>query len=824
MNSELYNYILEAVTQNANTESVQKVIGGAKYNYLKKIAEDKVKLKEAIEQLLKDEFVQDGLREELTSSIDTDFLLEKTSDETTNTLLPQIKKLAKFDNSLSYLSNFNKDDFSKEKALKLIQTVETKIKKEKNYDNFINLISRYFFVIQDFDNAEYFLLKSSSILNKWVLCGILIIKTKFSKAISLIIELYELDDNRRLNLPKGFELLTEPHPTKKYKKEDIKLGLDYLYNSKLSTTIDLTHFVSYFIVRSECYQFTQNEIRNILLPYLEIIEQSKFKNSPGLVGLYSMSTRIIEDEDLRKRLEEKANKLLAENNYKLEDFDKYPFSISHFVIKGLPRPKIFIDTFKNFRNTLLENEQAKQQLSAISIIIILLIINDNNFNISPQVIKIKNYKLLKNHQINLPSQTNIFLGFNGAGKTSLLQAIALSLLPKLDKDINPNKYERLITIGEEEIDIKVNWSDDIISRSLTIKDTGKTINYPIFTHHEDEFLSRFILLGYGSNNFTKYTQHNYDEVVLKMLAGDDKFYHVSSLFEDYSDDFHDPLGVLNILDRYEDKDIEGKKEEATIVKALFLNALNELIIDYEIKKIRTGYKFFRGEQALDLKHLSEGYRAITLLITDILIRIISLRPKKLEEVALLKEKPFILKEVLKEAKGTILIDEFNRHLHPQWQRRFIDDLRKVLPNVQLVLTTHSPVAVLGREEDEVQVLEINEAGEIEIKRHEGGTKNLDVSLTLLKYFELDSVVSPQLQEKIDRYYELQLNGERDEALEKELEEVNLGIPIYDSRYLKFLEFLKKRNIGIRDSQTIEDIDVNSEEWDELEDELAELLD
>jgi predicted ATP-binding protein involved in virulence len=277
------------------------------------------------------------------------------------------------------------------------------------------------------------------------------------------------------------------------------------------------------------------------------------------------------------------------------------------------------------------------------------------------------------------------------------------------------------------------------------------------------------------------------------------------------------------LERYEIQDIDGKKEEAKIIKKLFLDALNQLIVDYQIKQVRTSYKFFRGEEVLDLKHLSEGYRAVILLITDILIRVLSLRPTKLEEIQS-KEKSFVLENVLEDTRGTILIDEFNRHLHPQWQRRFIDDLQRVLPNVQFVLTTHSPIAVLGREEDEVQVLEFNADGEIEIKKHEGGTKNLDVSLILLKYFGLESVVSPELQEKIDKYYELQINGETDETLEKELEAANLGIPIYDTRYLKFLEFLKKRNIDIRDMERIEDIEVNNEEWDELENELAELLD
>ncbi|MFT5832559.1 MAG: putative ATP-binding protein involved in virulence, partial [Cognaticolwellia sp.] len=285
----------------------------------------------------------------------------------------------------------------------------------------------------------------------------------------------------------------------------------------------------------------------------------------------------------------------------------------------------------------------------------------------------------------------------------------------------------------------------------------------------------------------------------------------------------DPLGILNTLDRYEVQDIDNKKAEAKIVKELFLNALNQLIVEYQIKQVRTSYKFFRNDEILDLKHLSEGYRAVILLITDILIRVLSLRPTKLEEIQS-KEKSFVLENVLEDTRGTILIDEFNRHLHPQWQRRFIDDLQRVLPNVQFVLTTHSPIAVLGREEDEVQVLEFNADGEIEIKKHEGGTKNLDVSLILLKYFGLESVVSPELQEKIDKYYELQINGETDETLEKELEAANLGIPIYDTRYLKFLEFLKKRNIDIRDMERIEDIEVNNEEWDELENELAELLD
>lgn len=822
MNNRLYNYILDAVNNNINVDRVQNVIGTAKFSYLKRIADDEVKLKEVVEELLEDEFVQNELNPEL--ELNTDFLLEKTNDESTELLLQQITNLQEFDNSLSYLLNFDQKHFSQEKALSLIQETDNLLLRN---NNFIYLLSKYFIAINDFDKAAYYLSKSSSLEHKTDLIIILAINSKFKETIINLIELFKLDINHNKNIyfyKKVFEILVDPHSANYYKKEDVILGMNHLYNSNISSTIDLTNFLCHLIRYYKHHQFTKKEVFKLIAPYLEKIKKSNLKNSPGLIGLYSLLAGISEEDNLKEKFEKETDKNLAKRDFELEDFDNYPNSISDFIINKLWGIKNFNAEFRKTRKNQLKNDSAKYELSSVQIFFILNFVNENILNTHFKNIKIKNYKLFKNHHIPLPSQTNIFIGFNGTGKTSLLQAIALGLLPKLDKDINPNDYEKFIAIGKEEVNLEVNWSDDILSRKLTIKDTGKTVDYPIFTHHEDEFLSRFILLGYGSNNFTKYTDHNYDDVVQKMLLGDNKFYHVNSLFEDYSDDFYDPLGILNTLDRYEVQDIDEKKKEAKIVKNLFLNALNELIVDYQIKQVRTSYKFFRGEEILDLKHLSEGYRAVILLVTDILIRVISLRPKPLEGIALMEEKPFVLENVLKEARGTILIDEFNRHLHPQWQRRFIDDLQKILPNVQFVLTTHSPIAVLGREEDEVQVLEFNEDGEIEIKKHKGGTKNLDVSLTLLKYFGLESVVSPQLQEKIDRYYELQINGERDEALEKELEDANLGIPIYDARYLKFLEFLKKRNIDIRDMERIEDIEVNDEEWNELENEFAELLD
>ncbi len=43
--------------------------------------------------------------------------------------------------------------------------------------------------------------------------------------------------------------------------------------------------------------------------------------------------------------------------------------------------------------------------------------------------------------------------------------------------------------------------------------------------------------------------------------------------------------------------------------------------------------------------------------------------------------------------GFLLIDEIENHLHPKWQKKILGIIRKLFPNVQIILTTHSPFVV-----------------------------------------------------------------------------------------------------------------------------------
>jgi hypothetical protein len=48
-----------------------------------------------------------------------------------------------------------------------------------------------------------------------------------------------------------------------------------------------------------------------------------------------------------------------------------------------------------------------------------------------------------------------------------------------------------------------------------------------------------------------------------------------------------------------------------------------------------------------------------------------------------------------EANGIVLIDEVDLHLHPKWQRTILQDLHNVFRNVQFIVSTHSPIIVIG---------------------------------------------------------------------------------------------------------------------------------
>lgn len=111
-----------------------------------------------------------------------------------------------------------------------------------------------------------------------------------------------------------------------------------------------------------------------------------------------------------------------------------------------------------------------------------------------------------------------------------------------------------------------------------------------------------------------------------------------------------------------------------------------------------------------LEQLSDGQRVLLALVSDLARRLILLNP--------VRRNPL-------DGQGIVLIDEIELHLHPRWQQRILLDLQKTFPNIQFIVTTHSPQVLSAVHKHCIrQFKDINNDGEATISRPDFQTKGV----------------------------------------------------------------------------------------------------
>ena len=126
----------------------------------------------------------------------------------------------------------------------------------------------------------------------------------------------------------------------------------------------------------------------------------------------------------------------------------------------------------------------------------------------------------------------------------------------------------------------------------------------------------------------------------------------------------------------------------TVLKELLERKVEIITDGASVYFMEKGYK-------LTMKELSEGYRSIIIFVCDLLTKL----SDRCEENENVFEQP-----------GVVMIDEICQHLHPRWQRTIVKKLRKLFPNIQFIMTTHSPVIVLGASDDAIFYRVVRENG------------------------------------------------------------------------------------------------------------------
>jgi predicted ATP-binding protein involved in virulence len=185
---------------------------------------------------------------------------------------------------------------------------------------------------------------------------------------------------------------------------------------------------------------------------------------------------------------------------------------------------------------------------------------------------------------------------------------------------------------------------------------------------------------------------------------------------------------------------------------------------------------------LPFNMLSDGVKNMIGMVADIAYRCVTLNPQFDGEAARL-------------TPGIVLIDEIDLHLHPKWQRRVVEDLKRTFPNIQFFATTHSPFII--------QSLKVNELINLDNRDGEYVNKSVEDIVENVQGVELpqQSERWKNMMEAAQEYYQVleqaeNVSEEEIERLKHRLDELSMPYsddPAYQAGGFHFLNSSRRKS-------------------------------
>ena len=344
-----------------------------------------------------------------------------------------------------------------------------------------------------------------------------------------------------------------------------------------------------------------------------------------------------------------------------------------------------------------------------------------------QSIELLNYRAFEKLHITFP-ETNVavFVGENGKGKSSVLDAIAVLFsqlvvafhdgfsikanskeIPQLlDTDIRLGQIKTKLSINVTDYDKGHNWEISKYRLSSTI--LGDDANLP--TDKFATFNKKYPVLAYYNTN-RKYLKDEitFGEAVSMYRLSPTLLYRNAlksniAVFDDFVDWFRLQEDRENEQIRRE-KNFDLVNPELEILRNTFEDFFKHLhnanYSKLRIERYYQGQADLRDSQLMVTKNgldfevaqLSDGEKVLMLMVCDIARRLVIVNQiggsTQLDD-------------------GIVLIDEIELHLHPRWQRQIIPALRNTFPNIQFIITTHSPQVLSEIKQNELFILADNQ--------------------------------------------------------------------------------------------------------------------
>lgn len=197
--------------------------------------------------------------------------------------------------------------------------------------------------------------------------------------------------------------------------------------------------------------------------------------------------------------------------------------------------------------------------------------------------------------------------------------------------------------------------------------------------------------------------------------------------------------VSEFLKRFSSNEIEGLSDMEGLFKVTSVSIGG--VDDYYLKL------FFADGMQRRWDELPAGLERLFSIVFDIAYR------------------SYVLNKGCHEPQGIVLIDEVDLHLHPSLQQDVLLRLRYTFPNIQFIITTHSPLVITNlRQDEENKVIQLERNGEEYTHDYTG---NLFVHDYLYTLYEVMHTEPRALMLKVldDRYIRFRHRGKDDKAEE-----------------------------------------------------------
>lgn len=342
-------------------------------------------------------------------------------------------------------------------------------------------------------------------------------------------------------------------------------------------------------------------------------------------------------------------------------------------------------------------------------------------------IHIEKVRHLKNITIPLDKEKRknvILTGKNGSGKTSVLEAMV-------------NDLENAVFSREDSLE-NVKYCGDVTQR----KNAGISFTSTSDTALKEKYeQGKFIFAYYkAEREFQVEEYRNIEKVEFK-----EKY----SAAENPGAKLTKYLVDLKATQAFTKDD--NKIEKINRWFFAFENILKTIFEDenLELRFNEDTFQFSICEsdrEPFDFNTMSSGYAAVFDIINDLIIRMEAHSGLRTEF----------------DMEGIVLVDEIETHLHLELQKKILPVLTSLFPNIQFVITTHSPFILSSL--DNVVIYDLENKTLVK-----NGLKNLPYEGIVEGYFKADRL-SEELRMKFERYKALisktELSDEEYEEIDK----------------------------------------------------------